>query len=134
MCFRFASLTLAVLLSTILLSACQPATSIPNVPPTTSATVTPGVTAETPTLNQNRIAASMDVSNPSNMTAGDGLLWVISGSSILRIDPKTNQMVGEPIQPGIQAEDIAVGDGALWVTTVGSGDLGAPSEIGRAHV
>jgi len=63
------------------------------------------------------------------MTMGDGLLWVISGGSIVQIDPKTNQIVGKPIQPGIQIEDIAFGDGSLWVTTVGSGDLGASSDI-----
>src|SRR6185295_975399 len=45
------------------------------------------------------------------------------------IDPQTNQIVGDPIQPGIQVEDIALGEGALWVTTVGSGDLGAPNDI-----
>jgi YVTN family beta-propeller protein len=129
MYFRFASLTLAVLLSAILLSACQPATSIPNVPLTNRPTMTPGVTPQVPSSNQNRIAASIDVSSPSNMTVGDGLLWVISGSSIVRIDPKTNQVVGDPIEPSIQFEDIAYGDGALWVTTVASGDLGAPSDI-----
>jgi YVTN family beta-propeller protein len=62
------------------------------------------------------------------MTSGNGLLWVLSGGSILRIDPQTNQLVGDPIQPGIQIEDIAFGDEALWVTTVASGDLGAPSD------
>lgn len=62
------------------------------------------------------------------MTVADGLLWVVSGSSIVRIDPMTNQIVGEPISPGVQAEDIAVHDGTLWVTTVGPGDLGVPSD------
>jgi len=70
----------------------------------------------------------LEVANPSNMTSGDGFLWINSGSSIIRIDPKTSQVVGDPIQAGIQAEDIAFGDGALWVTTVGSGDLGASSD------
>ena len=62
------------------------------------------------------------------MTSGGGFLWVVSGSSIVRIDPQTDQIVGEPIRAGVQAEDIAFGEGTLWVTTVGSGDLGAPSE------
>jgi YVTN family beta-propeller protein len=62
------------------------------------------------------------------MTSGDGLLWVISGNSILRIDPQSNQTSGAPLQPGIQMENLAFGDGALWVTTVASGDLGAPSD------
>jgi len=128
MYFRFSCLTLTVLLSIIMSSACQSVTSIPTARLTNTATITSPVTPETPTSGQNRIAATIDVSGPSNMTVGDGLLWVISGSSIVRIDPKTNQVVGEPIQPGLQAEDIAFGDGSLWVTTVASGDLGAPSE------
>src|SRR4030095_5654482 len=126
--YRFISLTLVMLLTTVLLSACQPATSMPDAQPTDAPTNTPGPPLETSTSGQERIAATLDVPSPSNMTSGDGLLWVISGSSILRIDPKTNQVVGEPIQPGIQLENIAFGDGALWVTTVASGDLGAPSD------
>jgi YVTN family beta-propeller protein len=129
MCFRFTALTLVVLLSIIISSACQSATSIPNAPPTNPQTNTPRVASETPTSNQNRIAAMIDVSGPSNMTVGDGLLWVGAGTSIVRIDPKTNQVIGEPIRAGVQAEDIAFGDSALWVTTVASGDLGAPSDI-----
>src|SRR6266542_327443 len=129
MYFRFSSLTLTVLLSTILLSACQPATSVPTAPSDNAPTITSNAPSAPPTSNQNRIAAMLEVANPSNMTVGDGLLWVISGSSIVRIDPKTNQVVGDPIEPSIQFEDIAYGDGALWVTTVASGDLGAPSDI-----
>jgi YVTN family beta-propeller protein len=127
MYLRFTSLALGVLLSTIVLSACQPATPTATAPVANAETMTP-IVPSPPTSNQNRIAAMLEVANPSNMTSGDGFLWVISGSSILQIDPKTNQIVGKPIQPGIQAEDIAFGDGSLWVTTVASGDLGAPSD------
>jgi YVTN family beta-propeller protein len=128
MCFRFASLLLAVLLITIGLSACQPATSTPNAPLTNPPTMTPDVIPEVPTSNQNPIAVTIDISSPSNMTVGNELLWVIAGTSIVRIDPKTSQVVGDAIQAGIQIEDLAFGDGALWVTSVGSGDLGAPNE------
>lgn len=128
MYFRFTSLAFTVLLIMALLSACQSATSIANTSPINPPTNTPGVVPKTPISNQNRISATIDISSPSNMTIGDGFLWVISGSSIVRIDPKTNQVVGEPIHPSIQAENIAFGDGALWVTTVASGDLGAPSD------
>src|SRR6266511_80844 len=128
MCFRFTALMLAVPLSIIMSSACQPATSVPTAQLTNSQTNIPDVTPETPSSGQNRIAATLEAASPSNMTSGDGFLWVISGGSIVRVDPKTNQVVGDPIQAGIQAEDIAFGDGALWVTTVASGDLGAPSE------
>ena len=129
MCFRFTTLTLAVLLSIIMSSACQSVTSIPTARLINTATITPPVTPDTPTSGQNRIAATIDISSPSNMTVGDGLLWVSAGSSIVRIDPKTNQVLGEPIRAGVQAENIAFGDSALWVTTVASGDLGAPSDI-----
>jgi len=129
MYFRFSSLTLTVLLSTILLSACQPATSVPTAPLDNAPTITSNAPSASPTSNQNRIAATLEVANPSNMTSGDGFLWVSSGSSIVRIDPKTSQVVGDAIQPGIQIEDIAFGDGSLWVTTVGSGDIDAVSHI-----
>src|SRR6266498_3063560 len=126
MCLRFPDHALVMFLVLVLSGACQPATSIPNTPLTNPQTITPGVTDEATTSNENRIAATIDIASPSNMTVGDGFLWVITGSSIVKIDPKTNQIVGEPI-PAPQPEDIAFGDGALWVTTVGSGDLGAPS-------
>ncbi len=48
----------------------------------------------------------------------------------MRIDPQTNQVVGKPIPAGVQFEsDIAFGEGALWVTIIGSGDLGAPNDM-----
>lgn len=63
------------------------------------------------------------------MAVGDGLIWVISGGSVVRIDPKTNQVIGEPIRAGTQFEsDIVFGEGALWTSVIGSGDLGAPNE------
>lgn len=129
MCCRFMSLTRVMLLTTVLLSACQPATSMPDAQPTGAPTATSGAPrVETPVTLQDRSAARLEVANPSNMTVGGGFLWVISGGSIVRIDPSTSQIVGEPIRPGIQIEDIAFGGGALWGTTVASGDLGAPSE------
>lgn len=127
MFIQYALLTLAVL-GTIIPSACQPATSIANTPPSSPATLASGTTTETPNSNQNRIAASIDISAPSNMTVGDGRLWVIAGGSIIGIDPKTNQLIGESIGAGSRPEDLAFGDGALWVTNVAPGDLGAPSE------
>jgi hypothetical protein len=40
------------------------------------------------------------LSRPSSMAVGDGLIWVIAGSSVMRIDPKTNQVVGKPFPTG----------------------------------
>jgi YVTN family beta-propeller protein len=63
------------------------------------------------------------------MTIGDGFLWVVSGGSIVRIDPRTNQLVGNPIRAGLAFESaIAFSEGALWVTKVGPGDVNAPSD------
>lgn len=127
MCLRYIGLVLVMFLGLFLLSACQSATSIPVATLPNPSTMTPGVTPGTPTSNQDRIATVIDIANPSNMTVGDGFLWIIAGSSIVKVDPKTSQIVGDPI-PVPQPEDIAFGDGTLWVTTVGSGDLGVPSD------
>jgi YVTN family beta-propeller protein len=63
------------------------------------------------------------------MAVGDGFIWVISGGSVVQIDPKTNQVVGKPIPAGVQFEsDVVFSEGALWVSIVGSGDLGAPND------
>lgn len=107
-----------------LLAACGSAGTPATGP---SPTGGPASTAAAPTSNHDRISASIDLSAPSNMAAGDGFLWAVSGGSIVKIDPQTNQTVGQPIQ-GVQTEDIALGDGALWASTVAQGDLGAPSD------
>ena len=117
-------LNVVMIVVTILCSACQPTDASPTFAPTDSQIIK----TQAPSPEPNLIAATIQVTSPSNMTFANGLLWVITGSSIVRIDPKTNQVVGEPISPGVQAEDIAIGAGTLWVTTVGPGDLGAPSD------
>ncbi len=140
----FTRLTLVALVIAFLLSGCQPAavspiatsTNVQTITPITPRTppLTPRLTpapasAQAPTPDQNRIAATIHVSSPSSIAAADGLIWVNAGGSVVRIDPQANQVVAESIPAGSQAEDIALGDNALWVTTVGSGDLGAPSDI-----
>src|SRR6266498_2501934 len=127
MCLRFTFLAFTVLIAA-LLSACRAAAITPTTPLTNTQTAKSTATLETPASEKERISATLEVPSPSNMTSGNGFLWVIAGSSILQIDPQTNQILGDPIQPGIQMEDIAFGDGALWVTTVAAGDLGASSD------
>jgi len=107
----------------LLLSACGPVAT----PPATESTAPQASASAAPAADQERIAASIDISAPWTMTTGDGFLWVIAGSSIVKIDPQTEQVVAT-LSPGVQPEDIAFGDGALWVTSVAAGDLGAPSE------
>lgn len=118
---------LSVLITAALVGACRPAASTPTVEQATQAAIfeTP---FEAPAPGEGRIAAAIEVNHPSNMTAGGGFLWVITGNSVVKIDPKTIQVVGEPIPAG-GPEDVAFGEGALWVTRVGSGNLGAPSDI-----
>jgi YVTN family beta-propeller protein len=119
---RFPLVALAI---AFLIGACQSMDASPTASPAESQIIN----TQTPSLEPERIAATIQVNSPSNMTFANGHLWVIAGGSIVRIDPKTNQVLGEPISPGFQAEDIAVSDNILWVTTMGPGDLGAPSDI-----
>lgn len=114
--------TLVALVFALLFSACQPMGASPTAP-----TDSQIINTQTPLPEPEWIAVTIQVNSPSNMTFADGLLWVIAGNSIVRIDPKTNEIVGKPISPGVRAEDIAVSNGTLWVTSVGPGDLGAPS-------
>jgi YVTN family beta-propeller protein len=125
---RFAALTLILPLITGLVIGCRPVRALPTAAPPSARSTSPVPPAAAPTSAHDRIAASIDIGSPYNMNAGDGFLWVISGDSIVKIDPQTNQIFGEPLRIGIQAEDIAVGDGQLWVSRVAQGDLGAPSD------
>ena len=120
----FPRFTFAALIIALLCSACQPM----NVSPTAGPTDSPVINTQRPSAEPEHISATIEVNSPSNMTFADGLLWVISGSSIMRIDPQTDQVVGGPISPGVQAEDIVVSNSTLWVASVGPGDLGAPSD------
>jgi hypothetical protein len=59
---------------------------------------------------------------------GDGALWVHAAGTAVRIDPVTNPAAGRPLRVPADAEAIAVADGALWVASVGPGDLGTVGE------
>ena len=56
------------------------------------------------------------------IAVGEGLVWVVRAArfglkgTVLRIDPKTNRLVGEPISVGSSAWDVVIGEGALWVS------------------
>lgn len=52
---------------------------------------------------------------------GEGFVWVVSqadgAASLRRLDPRTNRFAGAPLELGrIDAQDVAVGEGAVWVT------------------
>ena len=97
-------------------------------------TRTPIVLPLTPTMvmpavpDDKRIIASIDVGDPPGvMTVANGLLWVIAGYSIVRIDPQTDQVLGKPIpvsaQENVELHDIVVAQDAVWVSIIGPRDI-----------
>ena len=90
-------------------------------PPTTIPTSTRFVPA---LPDDERIVASIDVGNaPWTMTVGSGSLWVIAGENIVRIDPRTNQVIGKPIHVDLperaSLEAAVLEEASLWVSMVG---------------
>jgi YVTN family beta-propeller protein len=70
----------------------------------------------------NRVAATIPVGKtPRFLATGEGAAWVLNQAdgSVSRIDPKTNKVVAT-IEVGVPGEggDIAVGEGAVWVTAI----------------
>src|SRR5947207_3189238 len=118
---------LIVALTVAGLTACgsgsAPIVTTPTLPTLTEQPATPSALPSTPrpaasathprasTPDQNRVAATIQVASPSSMAVGDGLIWVIAGGSVVRIDPKTNQVVRKSIPAGAQPEAIALGGG-----------------------
>ena len=55
---------------------------------------------------------------PFRLAVGEGMIWLLNleqaPSQIHKIDPATNQFVGEPATAGIEALGIAFGADALW--------------------
>jgi YVTN family beta-propeller protein len=124
---RWQMLAVAVLLAAAGCSAAADGRSTPSStqpPPTPSGTAA-GVTV--PAFDRGRFAAVIPLPGAGSMTMADGRLWVLDASStVVRIDPRTNAVVGKPLRVPADAEAIAVGDGALWVAGVAPGDLGTP--------
>jgi DNA-binding beta-propeller fold protein YncE len=86
-----------------------------------------GVTV--PPFDRSRFAAVIPLPGPGSMTVADGVLWVLDASgTVARLDPRTNAVVGKPLRAPADAVAIAVGQGALWVTSVAAGDLGVAGE------
>jgi YVTN family beta-propeller protein len=70
----------------------------------------------------NRVAATIPVGKtPRFLAAGEGSVWALNqgDGSVSRIDAKTNKLVAT-IEVGVPGEggDIAVGEGAVWVTAI----------------
>jgi hypothetical protein len=73
-----------------------------------------------------RVAASLQVPDVGGAVAvADGLLWVTDyHGDLLRIQPRTGQLVGQLIPVGFGGWTLIPAEGALWVTSYGSGVLG----------
>jgi Tol biopolymer transport system component len=80
----------------------------------------------------NRVVATIDIPNPhywNEAVVEGGMVWVAIGGpdvhledgsktnvvSVVRIDPMTNELVGEPIEVGYGMFGIGSGDGSVWV-------------------
>jgi hypothetical protein len=76
--------------------------------------------------NRGRVTASLRVPDVGGAIAvADGLLWVTGyHGDLLRIQPRTGQLIGQPIPVGFGDWTLVPAAGALWVTSYGSGVLG----------
>jgi len=115
----------------VLLAAagCSGATDSPSTPRSTHPPAAPTDTGATvPAFDRGRFAAVIPVPGARSLAAADGGLWVLASGGVVRIDPESNRVVGQPLRVPADAEAVAVGDGALWVAGVAPGDLGAPGK------
>jgi virginiamycin B lyase len=69
------------------------------------------------------------------LAAGEGALWVADrgDGSLVRVDPAAGRVVARVLLPGTTEQaphQVAVGDGAVWVTSAGALDLGPTSAGG----
>jgi hypothetical protein len=71
-----------------------------------------------PAFDRGRFAAVIPVPGAASMTVAEGMLFVLASGTVVRIDPETNAVVGEPLPVPADTEAIAVGDRALWVAVV----------------
>jgi dipeptidyl aminopeptidase/acylaminoacyl peptidase len=76
----------------------------------------------------NEIVDSLPLTEAGDLAVGEGSVWVLSRlaseGAVLRIDPATNEITAM-IPVGDQLSNIAVGQGAVWVT--GASDANPPS-------
>jgi YVTN family beta-propeller protein len=117
---RWQTLAVAVLFAA---TGCSGAADTPNSPGSTSPPPTPTGTT-VPAFDRGRFAAIIPLPGARSMTTADGVLWVHAAGMVVRVDPATNAVVGEPLGVPADAEAITVDDGALWVASVAPGDLG----------
>jgi YVTN family beta-propeller protein len=121
---RWQTLAVALLLAA---AGCSGAADTPSSPPSTQPPATTDTAATVPAFDRGRFAAIIPVSGAGSMTVADGMLWVLKDASMMvRVDPAANAVVGKPLRVPADAEAIAVGERALWVTRGAPGDLAGP--------
>lgn len=109
-------LRVAILLSSawIGLTACQAAVTATTSTPVADS---PGAT---PSLTTNRdVIATIPLEwKPTLIAQGNGVLWVVGQEShfVARLDPDTNQLIGEPTALSEPIYDIVANDEGAWVT------------------
>lgn len=129
---RQTSSTLLVLLIIVGLAACSspgivslptPGTesrASPSIVATALPSTTTTTTAPTPRLqlDPQHVEATIPLPwAPTEITAGEEFIWVASTKeqTVARIEPTTNQLVGEPVRFSEPISTLAVGENAVWV-------------------
>jgi YVTN family beta-propeller protein len=80
-----------------------------------------------PAFDRSRFAAVIPIPGARSLAVADGRLWVLTGAgTVVRVDPESNRVVSTPLRVPVDAEAIAVDQGALWVAQVAPGDLATP--------
>jgi YVTN family beta-propeller protein len=122
---RWQTLAVAALLAA---AGCSGAADTPSTPPSTQPRPTP-TGSTVPAFDRSRFAAVIPVPGARSLAVAGGKVWVLGASgTVVRVDPATNTAVGKPLRVPANAEAIAVGERALWVTSVAPGDLGTPGK------
>jgi DNA-binding beta-propeller fold protein YncE len=109
-------------------AACSGTGDTLSMPTSTQAPPTPTGTT-VPAFDRGRFAAVISLPGAGPVTVAHGLLWVLDAPGrVVRIDPRTNAVVGKPLRVPADAAAIAAAQEALWVASVADGDLGAPGQ------
>jgi YVTN family beta-propeller protein len=91
-----------------------------NTAATIADTATPTATAA---ASQPKVAASVDVGKgPDGISvADDGVVWVTDASAgkAVRIDPETNEPIGEPLNVGKEPDGVASAKTVAWIASTG---------------
>ena len=84
-------------------------------------------------LQSNKVVKIIDLSafqipsyNLVLIAAGEGAVWITDQTSVIQINPQTNQVVGQPLPAGEEIIAVALGHGTFWT---GSHDDGIVARV-----